>query len=91
MVKSRELALWNMSQMAARGWCTEAMMVWPRAARHDMWSMMFSAAKASKPVVGSSRNIMLGLAISEHDMLSRRFSPPAPNKAKFPVIRIETP
>lgn len=76
-----ERALWNMSQMAERGWCTEAMMVWPSAARHDMWSIMLSAANASSPVVGSSRNRMLGLAISEHDIVSRRCSPPAQQAA----------
>ena len=84
--KRGALALWNMSQMAERGWCTEAMMVWPSAARQDMWSMMLSAANASSPVVGSSRNRMLGLAISEHDMVSRRFSPPAPAMKIFSQI-----
>ena len=38
-----------MSQMAVRGWCSVAMTVWPSAARHDMWSMMFSAANESRP------------------------------------------
>jgi hypothetical protein len=52
-------------------------MVWPRAARQDMWSMMFRAAKASRPVVGSSMNRMEGFAISEQLMFSLRFSPPA--------------
>ena len=42
-------ALWSMSQMAVRGWCSVAMMVCPSAARHDMWSMMFSAANESRP------------------------------------------
>lgn len=66
-------------------------MVWPRAARQDMWSMMFSAAKASRPVVGSSKNMMLGLAISEHDMLSRRFSPPAPNMTNAGACMLPKP
>ncbi len=51
-------------------------MVWLRAVRQDMWSMMFSAAKASRPVVGSSRNSSEGLETSAHAMPSRRFSPP---------------
>ena len=38
-----------MSQMAVRGWCSVAMMVWPSAARHAMWSMMFRAANESRP------------------------------------------
>ncbi len=52
-------------------------MVWPMAARQDMCSMMLKAAKASRPVVGSSRNSSEGCAISAHAMLNLRFSPPA--------------
>ena len=70
--------LWNMSQMAVRGWWMEATTVWPIAARQDMCSMMFRAAKESRPDVGSSRKSSDGWAISAHAMVSLRFSPPAP-------------
>ena len=63
--------------MAALGWWIEATMVWPSAVRQDMWSMMFSAAKASRPVVGSSRNSSDGLPTSAQAMPSRLRSPPA--------------
>ena len=71
------LALWNMSQMAARGWWIEARIVWPEAARPERCSIMVRAAKESRPVVGSSRNSSDGVPISAHAMPSRRFSPPA--------------
>lgn len=76
---SRALAhtLWNMSQMAERGWWMAATMVCPRAARLLRCSMMLRAAKESSPVVGSSRNNSDGRAMSAHAMLSLRFSPPA--------------
>ena len=44
-----ELTLWNMAQMAARGWWMVATMVWPRVASMLMCSMMLSAAKLSSP------------------------------------------
>ena len=76
-VQRLQRALCSISQMALRGWCIVAMMVWPSAVRQDMWSMMLRAAKASSPVVGSSRNSSDGFDISAHAMPSLRFSPPA--------------
>mmetsp|Transcript_8362 Transcript_8362/g.30571 ORF Transcript_8362/g.30571 Transcript_8362/m.30571 type:complete len:341 (+) Transcript_8362:934-1956(+) len=62
--------------MSGRGWWIESRIVTPSAPRPARMSTTFAALVASRPVVGSSRNITPGLVRSSVATLTLRFSPP---------------
>ena len=62
--------------MSGRGWWMLNNTVVPMAPRPDSMSTTLAAFVLSRPVVGSSRNMMPGLINNSVAILTRRFSPP---------------